>query len=99
MRTIFCRLTRWIDRVTPFDFVIEHVPRSKIGLTDNLSRHPVGKAQGISRYDNTFTVEKTNLIIKLLGFTPVASSSMAGNNGSSLFQPINMQIQASIGAG
>ena len=33
-KTIFSRLTRWIDRKIPFGFVIEHMPGAKIGLAD-----------------------------------------------------------------
>ena len=28
------RLTRWIDRLLPFDFNIEHIPGAKMGLVD-----------------------------------------------------------------
>ena len=45
-KTRFSRLTRWIDRIIPFGFVIEHMPGAKIGLADYLSRHPVGKLRG-----------------------------------------------------
>ena len=32
------RLTRWIDRLLPFDFNIEHIPGTKMGLVDYISR-------------------------------------------------------------
>ena len=67
-KTIFSRLTRWIDRITPFDFVIEHMPGAKIGLADYLSRHPVGEATRVSLYDNTFTVAKLHSITNSLGY-------------------------------
>ena len=57
-KTMFSRLTRWIDRFNPFDFKIEHMPGAKVGLADYLSRHPVGEASWVSFYDNTFTVAK-----------------------------------------
>ena len=28
------RLTRWIDRLLPFDFNIEHIPGNRMGLVD-----------------------------------------------------------------
>ena len=34
------RLTRWVDRLLPFDFNIEHIPRAKMGLVDYISRKP-----------------------------------------------------------
>ena len=67
-KTMFSRLTRWIDRIIPFDFVIEHMPGAKIGLADYLSRHPVGEATKVSLYDNTFTVAKLKSITNSLGY-------------------------------
>ena len=67
-KIMFSRLTRWIDRVIPFDFVIEHMPGAKIGLADYLSRHPVGEATRVSLYDNTFTVAKLHSITNSLGY-------------------------------
>ena len=68
-KTLFSRLTRWLDRLIPFDFVIEHKPGAKIGLADYLSRHPREPPKPISQYDNLFTVEKIVSIRKSLGFT------------------------------
>ena len=67
-KTMFSRLTRWLDRIIPFDFQIEHKPGAKIGLADYLSRHPSREATPISTYDNMFTVAKINLIRTALGF-------------------------------
>ena len=67
-KTMFSRLTRWLDRLIPFDFQIEHKPGAKIGLADYLSRHPSREATLISTYDNMFTVAKINLIRTALGF-------------------------------
>ena len=67
-KTMFCRLTRWIDRNISFDFVIEHMPGAKIGLADYLSRHPVGEATRVSLYVNTFTVAKLLSITNSLGY-------------------------------
>ena len=44
-KTYQSRLTRWIDRLIPFDFDIRHLAGSKMGLIDYISRHPVGKPQ------------------------------------------------------
>ena len=67
-KTMFSRLTGWLDRLIPFDFRIEHKPGAKIGLADYLSRHPSREATPISTYDNMFTVAKINLIRTALGF-------------------------------
>ena len=34
------RLTRWIDRLIPFEFNIIHAPERTVGIADYLSRHP-----------------------------------------------------------
>ena len=52
------RLTRWVDRLLPFDFSIDHLPGSKIGLVDYISREPQQKAINISTYDEQFIVAK-----------------------------------------
>ena len=67
-KTMFSRLTRWLDRLIPFDFQVEHKPGAKIGLADYLSRHPCLNPQPISTYDSMFTVAKISRIRSTLGF-------------------------------
>ena len=50
------RLTRWIDRLLPFDFNIEHIPCAKMGLVDYISRQPNQKAKVTNKYDEEFAV-------------------------------------------
>ena len=38
------RLTRRVDRLLPFDFTIDHLPGSKMGLNDYISRDPQQKS-------------------------------------------------------
>ena len=38
-KTFSSRLTRWVDRLLPFDFSVTHAPGRTIGLADYLSRH------------------------------------------------------------
>ena len=64
----FSRLTRWIDRLIPFDFRIEHKPGAKIGLEDFLSRNPSSLAEPVYQYDSMFTVAKMHSICKSFGF-------------------------------
>ena len=59
---MFSRLTRWLDRLIPFDFQMEHKTGAKIGLAGYLSRHPRNEATPSSTYDNLFTVAKVNSI-------------------------------------
>ena len=56
------RLTRWVDRLLPFDFSIDHLPDSKMGLVDYISRDPQQKAVNISAYDEQFIVAKLDVI-------------------------------------
>ena len=50
------RLTRWIDRLLPFDFNIEHIPSTRMGLIDHISRQPNQRAKSITQYDEEFMV-------------------------------------------
>ena len=56
------RLTRWVDRLLPSDFTIDHLPSSKMGLVDSISRDPQQKAVNISAYDEQFIVAKFDVI-------------------------------------
>ena len=56
------RLTRWVDRLLPSDFTIDHLPGSKMGLVDYISRDPQRKAVNISAYDEQFLVAKFDVI-------------------------------------
>ena len=59
-KTYSCKLTRWVDRLLPFDFEIFHAPGRTIGIAVYLSRHP-SQIEGISvkateMWNNWFTV-------------------------------------------
>ena len=56
------RLTRWVDRLLPFDFSIDHLPGTKMGLVDYISRDPHQQAVNISAYDEQFIVAKLEVI-------------------------------------
>ena len=56
------RLTRWVDRLLPFQLDIERLPGVKMGLFDYISRHPSQKAKKVSAYDEEFIVAKLKLI-------------------------------------
>ena len=43
-KTYQSRLTRWVDRLLPFNFNIEHIPGKQIGFADYFSRNPKGTA-------------------------------------------------------
>ena len=67
-KIMFSRLTRWLDRLIPFDFQVEHKPGAKIGLADYLSRHPSLDAKPVSTYDSMLTVAKISKTRSALGF-------------------------------
>ena len=50
------RLTRWVDRLLPFDFNTEHIPGAKMGLVDYISRQPNQEANVTNKYDEEFAV-------------------------------------------
>ena len=50
------RLSRWIDRLLPYNFTIEHMPGAKMGLVDYISRNPYARAKKISTYGEHFVV-------------------------------------------
>ena len=61
-KSYISRLTRWVDKLLPFDFTIDHLPGSKMGLVDYILREPQQKAVNISTYDEQFIVAKLNAI-------------------------------------
>ena len=56
------RITRWIDRLLPFQFDIEHLPGAKMGFVDYISRHLNQKDKKVSAHDEEFIVAKLKLI-------------------------------------
>ena len=50
------RLSRWVDRLLPYQFSIEHLPGAKMGLVDYISRNPYQPAKRVSKYDEEFLV-------------------------------------------
>ena len=64
-KTMFSRLTRWLDRLIPFDFQVEHKPGAKFGFADYLLRHPSSDAKPVSTYGSMFTVAKISQISRI----------------------------------
>ena len=56
------RLTRWIDRLLPFQFDIEHLLGAKMAFVDCISRQNFQKDKKVSAYDKEFIVAKLKLI-------------------------------------
>ena len=65
-KTMHSRLTRWVNRLLPFNFKIKHIPGKEMGFTDLLSRLPSGKALPTSHYDSEFVVATVQNIVENL---------------------------------
>ena len=63
-KTYHSRLTRWVDRLLPFNFTSKHLAGKDMGFTDHISRVPSGKALPISHYDEEFVEANINKINK-----------------------------------
>ena len=61
-KTMHSRLTRWVNRLLPFNFKISHLPGKDMGFTDLLSRLPSGKALLNSHYDDELVVAQSTKI-------------------------------------
>ena len=51
------RLSRWADRLIPFDYQIEHIPGSSLGIVDYMSRYPTFEAPLPSSLDELFVIK------------------------------------------
>ena len=55
-KTYQSRLSRWVDRLLPFNLNIDHIPGEKMGFADYLSRNPSGKPSSESEDDQKFVI-------------------------------------------
>ena len=84
-KTYSSRLTRWADRLLPFDFSIVHTPGRTLGMAEYLSRHPspyegnVVKAEEL--FNNWFTINVID------GITPTLNKAMRAESA----KPIKSQ--------
>ena len=67
-KTAQSRLTRWVDKLLPFDFTVENLPGKEKGFVVYLSRHPWGKPVPVSYDNKKFVFASVNQISILLGF-------------------------------
>ena len=56
-KTYQSRLTRWADRLLPFDFDIFHISGCKLGIVDYLSRFPTFESPRPSSFDEQYVVK------------------------------------------
>ena len=51
------RLSRWVDRLIPFDYEVKHVPGRSLGIIDSMSRQPTFEAPPPPSYDELFVIK------------------------------------------
>ena len=55
-KTYSSRITRWVDRLLPFDFAMVHTPGRTLGMADYLSRHPSEYEGAVAKAVELFNV-------------------------------------------
>ena len=55
-KTYQSRLTRWVDRLMPYQFEIVHIPGKDMGIVDYLSREPTGEPWPETKLDEKIVV-------------------------------------------
>ena len=69
-KTYQSRLTRWVDRLLPFHFSVEHLPGKNMGFANYLSRNPSGDPIPTSEEDKNFVIN----VIDELKFTLIRNT-------------------------
>ena len=65
-KTYQSRLTRWVDRLLPYQFKITHIPGKDMGIVDYLSREPNGEPWPESELDERIVVTSIESFHKAL---------------------------------
>ena len=66
IKTYQSRLTRWVDRLLPLNFAVEHMAGKNMGFADYFSRLPTSKAIPPSKEDNSFVINICNSFMFLI---------------------------------
>ena len=53
-------MTRWVDRLLPFHFTVQHVPGKSMGFADYFSRYPISPAPQPLESDKNYVVNLIN---------------------------------------
>ena len=59
-KTYQSRLTRWVDRLLPFHFTVQHVPGKNMRFADYFSRYPISPAPQPLESDKNYVVNLIN---------------------------------------
>ena len=87
-KTMHSRLTRWVNRLLPFNFKIKHIPGKEMGFTDLLSRLPSRKALPTSHYDSEFVVATVKKIVDNLSVNIDCKKNNCTKN--ELYNPVDV---------
>ena len=87
-KTMHSRLTRWVNRLLPFNFKINHIPGKEMGFTDLLSRLPSQKALPTSHYDSEFVVATVQKIVENLSVNSDGKKNNCKKN--ELYNPVDV---------
>ena len=72
-KTMGSKLTRWVNRLLPFNFNFRHLRRKEMGFTNLLSRLPSGRALPSSHYANEFVFATFNKITDSLSINTMCT--------------------------
>ena len=71
-KTFSSRLTRWVDRLLPFQFKVVHAPGRTMGMADYLSRHPtsLNQPEGLAEelWNDWFTINVIDNSVSVAGW-------------------------------
>ena len=65
-KTYQSRLTRWVDRLLPYQFKVIHIPGKDMGIVDYLCRDPKGEPWPELVLDEKFAVKSIESFLKAL---------------------------------
>ena len=87
-KTMHSRITRWVNRLLPFNFKIKHITGKEKGFTDLLSRLPSGKAPPTSHYYSEFVVATVQKIVENLSVNSDCKKNNCKKN--ELYNPVDV---------
>ena len=80
------RLTRWYDRLIPFNFNIEQIAGTKMRLADYMSRNPSEPAKLPSEYDENFIIAQIDIIKETLQIIRKRGRPKKQNNNKTAYK-------------
>ena len=86
-KTYQSRLTRWVDRLLPFKFNLEHIPVKNMGFANYLSPHPKNKPPPPLEDDTKYIINFINDFIFGLTKNSIENTS-ANRTLADKYQPI-----------